>query len=32
MNKLAKYRHVRKVISEYATHKPDRGQIDVETM
>lgn len=29
MDKLAKYREIlRKVISEYATHKPDHGQID----
>lgn len=30
MDKLAKYREiVRKVISEYTTHKPYHGQIDV---
>ena len=33
MDKLAKYREiVRKIISEYATHKPYHGQIDVRAI
>jgi hypothetical protein len=33
MDKLVKYRElVRQVISEYATHKPDHGKIDVQAI
>jgi hypothetical protein len=33
MDKLAYYRHiVRKIIFEYASHKPANGQIDVEAV
>ncbi len=33
MDKLAKYREiVRKIISEYATHKPYHGQINVRAI